>query len=109
MCRRGDFIFPGGLCVKRLFSLADSRFDDRIFYHVDENEQRKLATEFSGAEIFADFLTILEARNPATRGISGRTLYRMANWTAHRSGNGEAFSPKVLTRTALANYLGHLE
>lgn len=73
-----------------------------------KNERPKLATEFSGAELVAEFLETLDARSPATREVYGRTLYQLTRWIAGRPGSEGAFTPEVLTRTAISQYLGDL-
>ena len=72
-----------------------------------ENERPKLATEFSGADLVAEFLATL-SNSPATREIYGRTLYQLTGWIAHQPGSQEAFTPEALTRTSIAHYLSHL-
>ena len=76
---------------------------------ISKNERPKLATEFSGAELVAEFLETLETRSPATRDVYGRTLYRLTNWIAHRPGSRNAFTPETLTRTAISQYLSELD
>jgi len=73
-----------------------------------ENERPKLATEFSGTELVAEFLATLESRSASTRDVYGRTLYQLTSWIAQRPGSQDTFTPEALTRTAIAQYLGDL-
>ena len=70
-----------------------------------QDEPRKLATEFLGGELIAEFLQTLEGRSAATHDVYARTLRQFAVWLAQQPGNYGIFSAEDLTRTALFTYL----
>lgn len=55
----------------------------------------------SGADLLAEYQTVLARKNPATVDAYMRALRQLTGWLAERPGAGGRFFPEQFTRTAM--------